>query len=228
MPATRFPLRKARINPMLPPPDPLIVSSGFIGGMKPSPLPPQRPPPLPSEVIEIEESQPESSRRQDLAAFPMPIPLRHEGQGVQTESPGHSPSRKGQGTQTDPQPCKLPSPHFRHSMPCVSCANHSPYIAHHAPHASCMTHAPYIPHASCATYSPYIAHHIPHASCMTHAPYVAHASCSTSQASFADTMKEIVIYGRSLAQMIQEAREDGYREAMEHVAKKMDDEFNWE
>jgi hypothetical protein len=194
--------------------DPLMVSSGFIGGRPP-------PPPLPSEVINIEETQPESPMRQRPAPFPIQIPLQYKEKVAQTECLRRTPSHKAQAIQTDPpgpsQSRKQYTPHFPHHTLRASCP---PYITHYTPHISCVMHSP------CVVY-----HHTPHASCMTHSVSPSCASCNPSAhgrlASQPDTIEsnQIVIQGRSLAQIIQEAREDGYREAMEQVANRMDEEF---
>jgi hypothetical protein len=229
------------------------VSSGFIGGSKPRPLPP--------EVIEIEETQQVAGSRPDaegtcdsiaphialalsnppvpsLQAFPMQIPLHYNGKSVQTDPPHPSPgpsSRITQATQTDqPMPSKLRkmcTAHAVHYASSAPCTPHVPHGVHYSSCAPCTLHVPHgVHYSSCAPCTPHVPHGVHYDSC---APCTAKAPSNridalvNSQALVTNSIEpsKITINGHSLEDIIQKAREDGYKEAMGHVANKMEDVF---
>jgi hypothetical protein len=274
MPVSRPPTRacSVRFNPIHAPPNKINeilgyrVSSGFIGG--------SGPPQLPSEVIEIEETQradaegTHDSMAPNIAlsssthlvstshkSFPMPSPLGYNAQAVQTDPPRPStgPSRKSQAAQTDhPRPnrvCKGYSAHTVHHTSCEPWTSSTSHSVHHAYCAPCtFPTAHSVHHACCAPCTFPTAHSVHHACCapctFPTAHSVHHACCApcttcapstcinesvslSSQGHCTKSIKpsQLTINSYSLEDIIQQAREDGYNEAMGHVANKLEDVF---
>jgi hypothetical protein len=216
MPATRLPPRRAHARFNLE--DPLTASSNFVGGSGVA-----QPP---SEVIDISETQVPTP-------FPMPIPPRTVKTvvAVQTDSPKASPSRRTQAVQTDS---------IRHG---TQRRVHRPYPLYVRPSASHSMHIPhpYRPYhlitcALCTVHASQSVHPIPCVPCTCH---LTHKIPCTSHPTHTDPidldkpaelpfpgpidLNQIIIYGRSLAQIVQDTQEESARETMERVADKMEE-----
>jgi hypothetical protein len=198
MPTSRLPTRawSVRFNLIHAPPNKINkilgyhVSSGFIGG--------SGPPQLPSEVIEIEETQHadaegmHNSMASNIAlassthlvstshkSFPMPSPLGYNTQAVQTDPacPSTRPSHKSQAAQTDhPRPnrvCKGYSAYTVHHTSCKLWTSSTSHSVHHTYCAPCTFPTAYSVHHAC-----YALCTFPTAQCAPHLLYTMHNPCT--------------------------------------------------